>query len=243
MSEPAIAETKTTSDNIPWFDVGRLRSEDTLIHREPFPFFVAQKQLPIAMSAELEKDFPQKQGAGYLPYEEVQCGQVLKDLVDYMTSAEFSSAVGDILGIENLSQYPTMVSISKKLNKRHGTIHTDGKAKVATVLMYLNEEWMGTSDGCLRFLNKIDDIEDKVVPEIPPVFGTLVGFRRTDNSFHGHLPFEGERHVVQVAWVVSEEEKQRKMKRGRLSTVIKKIFGGLDKKVGSGRDKNASHPD
>ena len=242
MAEQAIAQTVTNSGE-PWFDVNRLRRDDTLIRRQPFPFFVAKQQLPLDMNDALQIDFPQKQGAGYLPYEEVQCGQVLKDLVEYMTSAEFSNGVGDLLGIENLSQYPTMVSISKKLNKRHGTIHTDGKAKIATVLMYLNEEWMNNSGGCLRFLNKIDDIEDLVVPEIPPVFGTLVGFKRTENSFHGHLPFEGERHVVQVAWVVSEEEKQRKMKRGGLSKVIKKIFGGLDKKVGAGRDKNASHRD
>lgn len=242
MSEQALAPDHTRS-NVNWFDVTRLVRDDTLVRREPFPFFVARQQLPFDMNEPLQRDFPQKQGAGYLPYEEVQCGQVLKDLVDYMTSDKFSDAVGDILGIEKLSQYPTMVSISKQLNKRHGTIHTDGKAKVATVLMYLNEDWMNNSAGCLRFLNKIDDIEDLVVPEIPPVFGTLVGFKRCDNSFHGHLPFEGERHVVQVAWVVSEEEKLRKMKRGGLSKVIKKIFGSLDKKVGSGRDKNASHRD
>jgi hypothetical protein len=68
-------------------------------------------------------------------------------------------------------------------------------------------------------------------------------FKRAENSFHGHLPYEGERRVIQVAWLTSEEEKLRKTKRGKFSRVFKKIFGSLDKKIGAGRDRNASHPD
>jgi hypothetical protein len=66
-------------------------------------------------------------------------------------------------------------------------------------------------------------------------------FKRADNSFHGHLPFEGERRVIQVAWLTSEEETLRKTQRGKVSRLFKKLFGGLDKKFGAGRDKNAAH--
>lgn len=223
------------------FDVNRLRNDNNLVRDTPFPFFVAQEQLSQDCYDLLEKDFPQYKSGGYLPYEREDCGDAVNDLVDYMTSDEFSDAVGEKLGIEKLSQYPTMVSISSSLNKRHGTIHTDGNSKVATVLMYLNREWDGTSDGCLRFLNRIDDIEDTVIPEVPPLFGTLAGFKRCDNSFHGHLPFEGERHVVQVAWIINEAEKNRKMKTGKKAHGLKKLLGWIDKKIGAGRDKSASH--
>jgi hypothetical protein len=68
-------------------------------------------------------------------------------------------------------------------------------------------------------------------------------FKRCDNSFHGHLPYEGERRVIQVAWLTSEDEKLRKTKRGKFSRALKKLFGKLDTRHGADRDRSASHPD
>jgi hypothetical protein len=127
------------------------------------------------------------------------------------------------------------------LNKRHGTIHADSRSKVATALLYLNTQWPDTSDGCLRFLNRIDNIDDLAAPELKPLYGEFAVFKRCDNSFHGHLPYEGERRVIQVAWLTSEEEKLRKTKRGKFSRAFKKLFGVLDRKLGAGRDRNAAH--
>jgi hypothetical protein len=107
----------------------------------------------------------------------------------------------------------------------------------------LNKRWPDTSNGCLRFLYRIDDIDSLVVPELKPLYGELAVFKRCENSFHGHLPYEGERRVIQVAWLTSEDEKLRKMKRGRFSRAFKKVFGRLDTRLGAGRDRNASHRD
>jgi hypothetical protein len=114
---------------------------------------------------------------------------------------------------------------------------------VATALLYLNHSWPDTSNGCLRFLRKIDDIDAMVAPELPPLYGEFAAFKRCDNSFHGHLPYEGERRVIQVSWLTSDKEKQRKTRRGKFSRMFKKIFGRLDTRLGAGRDRNASHPD
>ncbi len=160
-----------------------------------------------------------------------------------MTSPAFASAIGQRLGIDNLDQFPTLVTLCRLLNKRHGTIHTDSKSKVATALIYLNPQWPDTSDGCLRFLHKIDDIDSTVTPELVPLYGEFAVFKRCENSFHGHLPYEGERRVIQVAWLTSEEEKLRKTKRGKFSRTFKKLFGRLDTRFGAGRGRNASHPD
>ena len=92
-------------------------------------------------------------------------------------------------------------------------------------------------------MNRIDDIDDLAAPEVKPIYGALAAFRRSDNSFHGHLPYEGERRVIQIAWLTSEEEKARKTQRGKLSRLFKKLFGGIDKKLGAGRDRNAAHRD
>jgi hypothetical protein len=225
------------------FDPQRLQRSDTLVRREPFCFLSAREQLPVDAETALRTDFPKYAGAGFFPYEERDCGPSINRLIADLTEPAVASAVGDLLGIDNLGQYPTLVTLCRALNKRHGTIHTDSKSKVATALLYLNESWPETSDGCFRFLNRIDAIDDLVMPEITPLYGNFVVFKRADNSFHGHLPYEGERRVIQVAWLTSEEEKLRKTQRGKLSRLFKKLFGALDRKFGAGRDKNAAHMD
>jgi len=231
------------SDTAPLFDPARLVRADTAVREAPFHFLIAREQLPSPAAADLERDFPKYAGAGFFPYEEKDCGPSINRLIGELTDPAVASAVGARLGIDHLGQYPTLVTLCRALNRRHGTIHTDSKSKVATALLYLNESWPETSDGCFRFLNRIDNIDDLAAPEIKPLYGNFVVFKRADNSFHGHLPFEGERRVIQVAWLTSEEEKLRKTQRGRLSRLFKKLFGALDRKLGAGRDKNAAHPD
>jgi hypothetical protein len=224
-------------------DPARLDRPDTVIQHEPFPFMVAHGQLPDEVRSDLDRDFPRYASAGFFPYEPADCGPSVNTLVDNLTSPAFARAIGERLGIEDLDQYPTLVTLCRMLNKRHGTIHTDSKSKVATALLYLNGQWPDTSAGCLRFLHSMDDIDAMVMPELIPLYGEFAVFKRCDNSFHGHLPFEGERRVIQIAWLTSEEEKLRKTRRGKFSRAFKKIFGDLDRKLGAGRDRNASHRD
>lgn len=225
------------------FDPAHLDRADTLVRDAPFHFLVAHDQLPAAAAGELDRDFPKYSSAGFFPYEEKDCGPSMNALIHQLTEPAVASAVGARLGIENLGQYPTLITLCRYLNKRHGTIHTDSKSKIATALLYLAPSWPHTSEGCLRFLNRIDNIDDLASPEIRPLYGNFVVFRRAENSFHGHLPHEGERRVIQIAWLTSEDEKLRKTQRGKLSRVFKKLFGSLDKKFGAGRDKNAAHKD
>ncbi|GAB2562555.1 2OG-Fe(II) oxygenase [Dyella jejuensis] len=219
----------------------RLDRPDTDIREQPFPFMIAHGQLPDEARADLERDFPRYASAGFFPYDPSDCGPSINALVQQLTTPEFASAIGRYLGIQDLGGYPTLVTLCRALNKRHGTIHTDSRSKVATALLYLNTQWPDTSDGCLRFLNRIDNIDDLVVPELKPLYGEFAVFKRCDNSFHGHLPYEGERRVIQVAWLTSEDEKLRKTKRGKFSRTFKKLFGALDRKLGAGRDRNAAH--
>ncbi|SDK28310.1 2OG-Fe(II) oxygenase family protein [Microbulbifer yueqingensis] len=209
-----------------------LKHPDTLVRSEPFSFMVARNLLSADLMPSLAQDFPRLKAPGYLPYERDQCGDSVNALIDELVSPEFANSIGELLNIDNLAGYPTFVSISRSLKKRHGKIHTDGKSKIATALLYLNEDWAETGQGCLRFLNRIDDFEDTVVPEVKPVYGTLAAFKRADNSFHGHLPFQGERRVIQVAWLVSAEDKLRKAKRGRLSHKLKRLAGWIGTKLG-----------
>lgn len=222
-------------------DPARLDRPDTEVRREPFPFMVAHGQLPDEARAELDRDFPRYASAGFFPYDAADCGPSINALIAHLTAPPFAQAVGQKLGINNLGDYPTLVTLCRLLNKRHGTIHTDSRSRVASALLYLSPSWPDSSDGCLRFLHRVDNIDDVIVPEIKPLYGEFAVFKRTDNSFHGHLPYEGERRVIQVAWLTSEEEKLRKTRRGKFSRAFKKLLGRLDTRFGAGRARDAAH--
>ncbi len=223
--------------------VESLDRADTVLRRSPFSFLIASGQLPERARADLDADFPRYPGAGFFPHEDKDCGPAVNALIGELTSRPFADAIGARLGIDALGSRPTLVTICRALNRRHGTIHTDSRSKVATALLYLNASWPDTSDGCLRFLARADSIEDLVAPEVRPLYGNLVVFGRADNSFHGHLPYEGERRVIQVAWLTSEDEKLRKTRRGKFSRLFKKWFGAIDRRLGAGRRDDAAHLD
>jgi hypothetical protein len=221
----------------------RFDDPDTLVNRTPFPFIIAKGILSDASREVLREDFPKYKEAGFFPYAEEECGPSISQLINEVIAPEVADMLGDKLDIQKLSQYPTLVTICRLLNRRHGTIHTDSKSKVATALIYLNDTWTSTGGGCLRFLKGSDSIDAVLVPELKPLYGHFAIFKRTDNSFHGHLPFEGERRVIQIAWLTSDEEKLRKTKRGRVSRFLKTILGGVDQRIGAKRGRNAAHLD
>src|SRR6185437_15041576 len=103
---------------------------DTTVQQHPFPFMVAHGQLPDEVRGDIDRDFPRYASAGFFPYDPNDCGPSVNALVENMTSAAFARAVGQRLGIENLDQYPTLVTLCRLLNKRHGTIHTDSMLSV-----------------------------------------------------------------------------------------------------------------
>jgi SM-20-related protein len=74
----------------------------------------------------------------------------------------------------------------------------------------------------LRLLRNGTNLEDYAV-EVPPMAGTLIVFRRADNSWHGHKPYEGPRRAIQFNWVTSQEVVEREQARHRFSTRLKKL--------------------
>ena len=71
--------------------------------------------------------------------------------------------------------------------------------KIITVLVYFNADW-SNEEGQLRMLRSDSDIEDYAA-EVAPLGGTLLAFRRTDHSWHGHTQFVGERRMVQLNYL------------------------------------------
>src|SRR5690606_37105149 len=127
-------------------DPARLDRADTLVRREPFAFLVAHDLLPAAAGGRLAADFPRYPSAGFFPYEAADCGPAIVQLVEALTSPPFADAIGARLGLPDLGSYPSLVTICRSLNLRHGTIHTDSRSKIATALLYLNETWPPISE-------------------------------------------------------------------------------------------------
>lgn len=207
------------------FNAGVLRPENiTRLQHDPFPFLAARDVLPDAQRAAIAADFPNYRRSGFFPLDEHECGPSVRAVVRSLVHPDFATALGRLLGVENLGALPTIVTLRKWSKDSDGRIHNDSKSKVVTALLYLNQSWLDTSDGCFRVLKSADDFEQLAAPEVRPLYGHFAAFRRTENSWHGHPPYTGERRVIQVAWLTSLEEKLRKEKRGRFTRLVKALF-------------------
>ena len=193
------------------------------LSREPYSFFLGSGVLKEDAIPDLKRDFPDITKPGYLTVNEVDLKGRFKALVDELEGEEFTEELSKKFG-KDLHPYPRLTTIRKLSQAKDGRIHTDGPSKVMTLLVYMNDEWDTGGSGRLRVLYDEKNFEPYAA-EVPPTMGTVFAFLRSDNSWHGHQPFTGERKVVQVAWVTSAEELDRKKNRNKWQQMFKGIFG------------------
>jgi SM-20-related protein len=186
----------------------------------PFSFFMVRDVLDGSTLRTIGRDFPAIAKPGIFPLEELQYGPAFKSLVEEIRGADLEHVMEEKFGVD-LSDKPLMITVRGHCQRKDGRIHTDSTDKIVTCLLYLNEAWQ-QDGGRLRLLRSGDNIEDAIV-EIPPDGGTLVAFKRSDNSWHGHLPYEGPRRYVMFNWVRSEAALTRNVARHRISAKLKRF--------------------
>ena len=201
-------------------DIGKLRAAK--LEKEPFEFVVVPAFLVAESIRRVNATFPSITKGGSYPIESLRAGMVIREVIEELDSAEFQAAVAEKFGID-LTDKPKMYSVRGYLRSKDGSIHTDSKDKIITVLLYLNEQWPHRA-GRLRLLRNGTDLENYVV-EVPPDNGTMLLFRRAENSWHGHHPYEGQRRALQMNWMTGEESRGFHALRHRLSAAIKMIGG------------------
>ena len=189
----------------------------------PYDHIIVKKFVRPDAFIGVTKDFPVVPGPGSHPPSELEIAGHFKGLMDELTGDDFRRAIEKKFNLD-LTGRPTMYTVRGFLRGTDGQVHTDSKTKIITVLVYLNEPWQ-EAGGKLRVL-KSDNVEDYTT-EIEPSEGTLLVFRRSDNSWHGHLPYEGPRRAIQLNWVTSQDVVDREQSRHGLSTKLKKIKGWL----------------
>ena len=165
-------------------------------------------------------DFPPLGRHGSFPLAGQRFGAAFEQLAEELEGEELRRAIEDKFAID-LADRPTMITVRGYSDGRDGRIHTDTATKLITVLIYMNPVWQ-IDEGRLRLLRGPDDLENWVA-EIPPLAGTMVAFRRSGKSFHGHLPHIGERRSIQLNWVTDQRVVRRELGRHRWSARLKAL--------------------
>ena len=189
--------------------------------QDPYPHFIGDGILKPGTAAKVLADFPVLKQTGFFPVSDLNVSGAFEDLIRDVNEPAFSALVGEKLGLE-LTDKPKLITLRHWSAASDGRIHTDSLSKIATVLIYLNEGWRDLSAGRLRVLRNNHDFEDYSA-EINPTLGTFFGFRRTENSWHGHLPFAGERKVLQITWLIDASKLTHKRRTAKIGGWLKAL--------------------
>ena len=187
---------------------------------DPYDYVIVRNFVRPEAAGAIGADYPKVGKAGSFALSDVTVKGAFGELIGELNGPAFRKAVEAKFGI-SLSGRATTFTVRGMCGPDDGNIHTDSKTKIITVLLYLNPDW-APDGGRLRVLRNGHDL-DAVAAETPPDFGTLLMFRRADNSWHGHKPFLGERRVVQMNWVTSDRVAAWQMFRHRVSAAVKRL--------------------
>ena len=199
-------------------DLARLRASP--LRRDPFDYVVVEDFFARDSVAALVDAFPAISGHGSYPLTTVSSPPLFARLTEELQGAAMRAAIEEKFALD-LSDRPTMITLRGNSDGKDGDIHTDSVTKLITVLIYMNHEWTDPA-GRLRILRGPDDLDDYVA-EVPPLGGTMLAFRRSNASFHGHRPHVGRRQSIQLNWVTDAGIVRRELRRHVWSARLKAL--------------------
>lgn len=191
------------------------------VSSSPYPYSVITNSILKDSLSSVANSFPTISHPGSIPMERVNYEPLFGQLLAQLEGDELRQIIAEKFNID-LSEKPTMVTFRGVMRQKDGRIHTDSKTKLITVLLYFNNEWH-SADGQLRILNNGQDL-DNYVAEIPPLLGTMVIFKVTDNCWHGHTALEGKRLSIQMNYLIGNTAKNKHQFFHNLSARIKNLF-------------------
>jgi SM-20-related protein len=190
------------------------------IETSPYMYTIVPGFLPPETVSRINATYPKIEKGGSYPIESLDASMAIKEVIDELDGPLFEKTVAEKFDVD-IAGKPKMYSLRGYTRAKDGQIHTDSKDKIITVLLYLNENWQQPG-GRLRILRSGNNVDD-FVAEVPPDNGSLLVFKRSDNSWHGHHPFEGPRRSLQMNWMTSEGSKGWHKVRHTLSAAMKKL--------------------
>lgn len=193
------------------------------VETQPYLYTIVPGFLSPESVKAINATYPNIEKGGSYPIESLDAGMAIKEVIDELDGPAFEAAIARKFDVD-LTGRPKMYSLRGYTRVKDGQIHTDSRDKIITVLLYLNENWTQPG-GRLRILRNGHDVDD-FVAEVPPDNGTLLVFKRSDTSWHGHHPFEGQRRSLQMNWMTSESSKGFHAIRHKISAAVKKVVAG-----------------
>jgi len=193
---------------------------DARINSDPFPFFVVENVIAPESVNSVHRAFPEISAGGSFALTEVNPGRAFNNLLEELNQPEFREIISSKLGLD-LRDRPMVITLRGQSRAKDGRIHTDSKSKMATILIYFNEQWESET-GRLRILRS-ENMED-FVSEVAPNVGTMIAFKVTDNCWHGYPAFEGLRQSIQINFVEDDRAANKHGKRHGWTAKLKKLF-------------------
>jgi len=193
---------------------------DARINSDPFPFFVVENVIAPESVDSVHRAFPEISAGGSFALTEVNPGRAFNNLLEELNQPEFREIISGKLGLD-LRDRPMVITLRGQSRAKDGRIHTDSKSKMATILIYFNEQWESET-GRLRILRS-ENMED-FVSEVAPNVGTMIAFKVTDNCWHGYPAFEGMRQSIQINFVEDDRAANKHGKRHGWTAKLKKLF-------------------
>ena len=203
---------------MPHLNLDKLRAAQ--VESDPFEYTIVPAFLGADSVARINATYPNIEKGGSYPVESLENTMAIKDVIAELDSPEFEALIEEKFDVA-LEGRPKMYSLRGYTRAKDGSIHTDSKDKIITVLLYLNENWQQPG-GRLRILRDGKNV-DNFAAEVAPDNGTLLVFKRSDTSWHGHHPFDGPRRSLQMNWMTSEGSKGFHAIRHKLSAAVKKL--------------------
>jgi SM-20-related protein len=177
------------------FDYAKL--EATPLRTDPYDHVLVEDFVTAAAQPALIRDYPEITGPGNVEPGQVPQGPAFDLLIEELTSTRFRDAIGAKFGLD-LSRTEPTIGLRSLAEATDGRIHHDHRSKLITLLLYFNESW-DAPGGKLRICRNEHDIEDYTT-EVEPLSGTLIAFRNTPTSWHGHKQHVGVRRMLQLSF-------------------------------------------
>jgi SM-20-related protein len=186
----------------------------------PYPHFVVDRSVKAEFVAEVLNDFPEINAGGSFALDDMTPGPRFNALLEELNNSDFRNIISEKLDID-LRDRPMVITLRGYSRVKDGRIHTDSKSKMATILIYFNDEWVADT-GKLRILRS--ENMDDFVAEVAPNAGTMIAFKVTDNCWHGYPAYEGTRQSIQINFVEDDKAATKHGRRHGWTAKLKKMF-------------------
>lgn len=200
------------------------RIRQAAVHRMPYPFFIVAGAFLGESGTQAASAFPLIDRPGVVDAHEAPHGPRFDDFLAEIESDRFRLLIAEKLDID-LAGAPTVVNVRGQARWTDGNIHTDSPTKSVTVLFYFNGEGEAPGTG-LRILNGPRSLDDYAA-EVPPTLGHMVAFKVTDNCWHGHAPFVGQRRSLQLNYLSGAARSGKHQRSRRFVSHLARRIGGL----------------